>query len=575
MLIYGSNMLNSSDAPVVETNEDYGMALELHLNKYSSCSRRFLAWGGGESTKIIAEFAASREACIFLSIEDDAKELADIAQSTPFYRFMEFQHLEVEDFEDIEKDCDYSSYPASMGYRFDLVFIGGKQQMRCALKAESILAPDGRVLLPQGDRPPFESLSSVYDIEEENRHFLVLKAKRKSRDLQPPPTIEKRALFVILQGPKANAEFNVTGPFFESYAARVNADLHAIRADAVVPKAALKTLVLPRARDYDRFAILDADIIIRPHAPNVFAVVPADLLGVMPEGRKLDRKVWCEELRRIYRFDKDLPPDRYFNSGVLVMSREHIGLLEALREGPVFGHPLFEQGFLNAIVHARGIPVYDLPTSLNHILDPGFGLDWRYGAFLHVAGSGKRRFKLKAVWSEEIFEGARYLSQVQFLGRFVRQQRLLEIAAQVEGKEVRVFDADDLVLHMPGAYAVLVDETLLISLSAACKPHAVWGPYVRVRPGRWRVSVLAPDGAELVDPRVQIDLCCDRGKRQLITKMPLDGRQFFADIPPGVTDLETRLSITEGQTQILAIKLELEDELLLDDAQAVLIPEHP
>ena len=116
-----------------------------------------------------------------------------------------------------------------------------------------------------------------------------------------------------------------------------NSDL--IEAAADVPKLALKTLVLDYVGGYDRFVIfpLDVDIIVRPHAPDLFSIVPPDHLGVMVEGRRIDRTDIIANLVRIYGKERGLPKDHYFNSGVIVMSREHIPLIEALRDGPVFG----------------------------------------------------------------------------------------------------------------------------------------------------------------------------------------------------------------------------------------------
>jgi hypothetical protein len=539
---------------------DFSIELQNHLEKHATHARSFVEWGAGESTKLIAGFARRNDAALFLSIDDNAEYLAKVAKSIPPFSFLQFQHLDLEgpSYSQDDHGCNYSSYPVDMGHRFDFVLIDGRRRMECALVAARVLWPDGRALLHDWRRSRYAYVRDIFDVEEEGRQFLVLRPK--PRPIEPPRRRphEKRAIFVILQGPHANAEFAVTETYFRDYAHRVDADFKPIHADPSVPRAALKTLPLIVAHEYDRFAILDADIIVRPHAPDIFEVVPPDRLGVMVEGRRLDRRSMCEELTQLYDLETAIPAEQYFNTGVLVMSRRHIPMLEALREGPVFGHPLFEQGLINVLAHTQEIPIYDLPTSLNHLITKEIGVDFRYGAFVHVAGSGKQSFKLSKVWTEEVYGGARYLSSRPFVGRFVRLQRLLEIAAQVAGKEVRLFDADDLFCDVPGTYPELVDDMLLVSLGVSRKPQAVWGPYAAIRAGRWRVCVLAPDGRPLVDSRVMIDLCHDRGLQMLLAATSLDGHDIVVDIHEDVEDLETRLSISDGRVRFLAIRLERE-----------------
>jgi hypothetical protein len=278
----------------------------------------------------------------------------------------------------------------------------------------------------------------------------------------------------------------------------------------------------------------------------------------------MDRRRECAELATLYGREPALTTEQYFNSGVLVMSQQHVPLLEALRKGPIIvGHPQFEQGLMNILVKVKGIPIYDLPTSLNHILHPDIGLDWRFGSFIHVAGAGKRTFRLSKVWTEEQFDGVRYLTPRDFKGRFVRLPRLLEIALQVAGQEVRIFDVDDLLCDGPSTYHELVDETLLISLGESPNGHAIWGPYVPLDSGRWHISVLCPDGGALRDPRVMIDVCWKGGAEVLLPPTAVD-RDIIVDVPENIADIETRLAIKGDRIRILAIRLEREGNRVAD-----------
>ena len=165
------------------------------------------------------------------------------------------------------------------------------------------------------------------------------------------------------------------------------------------------------------------------------------------------------------------------------------------------GSPDYEQGLLNILAFERKVPVFDLPLSLNYLLDCIFCQDWRRGTLIHVAGGGKKIFKLSRVWQEENFKNSKYLSEIDFKPPYVRVPRLIEIAAQVAGKEVHIFDADDFHYASPFSYPLLRNSNLYISLGA--KPDGnltVFGPHTSIRAGRWRVCVLAPDNTTCSSP---------------------------------------------------------------------------
>ena len=541
----------------------FAAELKSFLKKYSNDACNFLEWGTGECTPVVANFAHENCARIFLSIDNNSKPAerlsGGLTATIPRYPFLEFQNFEWEylEREDIKRKSSYISYPREMGYRFDCILINGQRKFECQIEALSLLNPNGRVVLRKSLLSRNAIARENYEIEEDGNNFIVLRPKVKFVEAAPQSQVGKRVIFAILQGQRAIDEHIVTGPFLDAYAKRIGADLKIIEAAADVPKSALKTLVLDYVDGYDRFAILDIDIIVRPHAPDLFSIVPPDHLGVMIEGRRIDRTDNIANLIRIYGRERSLPKDRYFNSGVIVMGREHIPLIEALRDGPVFGSPYYEQGLLNILAFERKVPVFDLPLSLNYVLDPSICQDWRRGTLIHVAGGGKKTFKLSRVWQEENYKNSRYLSEIDFRPPFVRVPRLMEIAAQIAGKEVHIFDADDFHYASPFSYPLLRHSNLYISLGA--KPDgnlAVFGPYASMRAGRWRVRVLAPDKTTLVDPRVSIDFCSNNGKNILSTPVFLEGQDIWVEIPAEISDFEARLNITNGRTDILAVMLE-------------------
>ena len=83
---------------------------------------------------------------------------------------------------------------------------------------------------------------------------------------------------------------------------------------------------------YDRVFYLDADLFIRPDAPNIFTVVPPDYLGIFdestyraPDGTRRPREALLAWLREGW---PDDPCEFYCNNGVFVCSREHRWLFD-------------------------------------------------------------------------------------------------------------------------------------------------------------------------------------------------------------------------------------------------------
>lgn len=85
----------------------------------------------------------------------------------------------------------------------------------------------------------------------------------------------------------------------------------------------------PLLERYERILYVDADVLLMPHCPDVFALVPPGALGVVedPAGALMWKR--HEEMARMQARLGRLPEwdRRYFNAGVLVLSRCHRSLL--------------------------------------------------------------------------------------------------------------------------------------------------------------------------------------------------------------------------------------------------------
>lgn len=162
---------------------------------------------------------------------------------------------------------------------------------------------------------------------------------------------------------------------------------------------------------YDRILRLDVDTIVAPSCPNIFAQVPADAVGAVDEDvgpktrhRRSQIKLAKRALGKVKGWRKG-----YFNSGVVVTSKEH---------GPVYDltatdielattrdlGPYREQTLLNWKVRRHGHAVYPLDHRYNHLsLHTKMGKDPLDSYIIHVAGPQEQKLQSMEYFASRFF----------------------------------------------------------------------------------------------------------------------------------------------------------------------------
>jgi hypothetical protein len=218
--------------------------------------------------------------------------------------------------------------------------------------------------------------------------------KRKSnlQTLQEEQAVEKnlkkkRAIVTIAIGAYHEKLYSVVEPFFQAYAKKVGADLIVWRDQGNHSMPHYRKLDLGDVlNDYERVCYIDADIIIREDAPDIFEMVPADRFGAFEEGQYDDR---ADTLLNFFK-KMDFEPEEdcqadYWNTGVMVFSQGH---------QPIFLQPVneimsfYEQTYLNFMFHALKVKMFNLPYRMNRmsLVNPVTGEDHLDGHFIHYAG---------------------------------------------------------------------------------------------------------------------------------------------------------------------------------------------
>lgn len=216
-----------------------------------------------------------------------------------------------------------------------------------------------------------------------------------------------RLILMASSGPCPTME--VAAPYAAAYAARMGADFiahnHENHHGAPLEKHNFVKVEIDRlSRHYRQVVWLDADTVVMPWAPDIFAEVPEGRLGA-----------WCGEGRVFQEGEarpRPLYRHGYFNAGVMVWPSAASGLMGKAVEmwrrkdkimtrqelAGLFG----EQTALNRVVDEAGIPVHDLDVRWNHFLpqercekhglppvDQAWIVHFAGGAHTEQAGMGK------------------------------------------------------------------------------------------------------------------------------------------------------------------------------------------
>jgi lipopolysaccharide biosynthesis glycosyltransferase len=141
---------------------------------------------------------------------------------------------------------------------------------------------------------------------------------------------------------------------------------------------------------YDRIAWIDADVIVRPDAPSIFDAVPYDVISALEQGPgDVNSLTDLANCAAFYEAPYVTGPNpRYFNAGVMVLSRCHSNLFA---EPKTFFNGINpEQTFLNFRRHQLGFAYEPLSWKWNMI--PALWPDGDYRSearFIHYAGYPK------------------------------------------------------------------------------------------------------------------------------------------------------------------------------------------
>jgi hypothetical protein len=215
---------------------------------------------------------------------------------------------------------------------------------------------------------------------------------------------ERRAIVTLVAGDKFSIAFRRHFyPRWRLYADRHGHDLVVVsRILDISPRGVArspawqKLLVhtTPEASGYDRLAWVDADVMIRPEAPDIFAAVPRGKIGAVDDfatPTKTDHDLVMEQLYRRWdregiKYTSNRTTSEYYANYGIECSFDSVVQTGVMVYDPALHGPLFEmvyrsyeEGIDCSLNHEMRPLSYELlKADAVHWLDPKFNMQWSY-----------------------------------------------------------------------------------------------------------------------------------------------------------------------------------------------------
>ena len=203
----------------------------------------------------------------------------------------------------------------------------------------------------------------------------------------------------------------LTHPIMRMYAEKCNADFIVMCGPApfTVPHHSGKPAHYYRVAKiremlecYDRILHLDTDMIVNKDTPDIFDVVPENMVGAVREDVGTRRHGRLEQMANIQNFYGDIGwRDQYINEGTFVVSRQHRDIFLPHNNQYWTGWA-GSQGHMNYNINKNKFQIFDLGYQWNHMTmfsESWNGTPSRFDShIIHYAGGGifeKEKFDQK------------------------------------------------------------------------------------------------------------------------------------------------------------------------------------
>lgn len=183
---------------------------------------------------------------------------------------------------------------------------------------------------------------------------------------------------------------SLTAPRMKRYCKKYNLDFHIIENKVYDHPAYNKLQLKNYIKDYDRILYLDMDVIIRNDAPNLFDIVPRDLLGIFNEEPLKICNCGQETIDLYYKYTQQHIKwnGEYYNTGVMLFNKQNICVLDD--DLPCLEQLYADQGYINYQIQYKKVKCFDIGFAFNGLNNGVIhGKDRLMKAyFIHMNGCG-------------------------------------------------------------------------------------------------------------------------------------------------------------------------------------------
>lgn len=234
--------------------------------------------------------------------------------------------------------------------------------------------------------------------------------------------MKPRALVTLVLGKEYESLAAISHPLMKQYAEMLNADFIVIDQPIItrqfpnLPVHYEKFQLHGFLQKYDRVLFLDTDTLVRPGCPSLFDLVPRADVGAYLVSRH--SSIHDQDIIKVQQTLGTLDWQRkYFNTGVLVLSREHAGIFD-FAHGSYVGYG--EQTQINYNVRKLQFNIHDITYRFNHTTAPGTGCDRFYSQIIHYPGAGHVQYFRRLSKEAQILHDLATIKKLDRRDPFVR-----------------------------------------------------------------------------------------------------------------------------------------------------------
>jgi lipopolysaccharide biosynthesis glycosyltransferase len=198
----------------------------------------------------------------------------------------------------------------------------------------------------------------------------------------------KNAVVSIAIGDYYKKIAKISHPRFQEYAQKIKAEFVPIFKNIIKnsPSAHWNKLFFnDLLLEYDRLIYFDTDILIRDDCPNLFDIIPENRIAMFNEAPYVNRySAFIETCNAYKKYFKDWEGE-YYNTGVIVMSKEH---RKIFKTPDFFVENFYEQSYINMMLWDEEVKVFNLDYKFNRMscIDKFIGEDRHASYCIHYAG---------------------------------------------------------------------------------------------------------------------------------------------------------------------------------------------